>query len=204
MGSGVLSSLTFWGGGGYRSFEGSGGSVNFDGDLFSAHLGLDAQPRDDLLIGLAVSWSQSDLDYEREDLYFQDPQRKGDHKLDITSIHPYVRWEALAGQLDLWATAGYGWGDLEIANDGLDRVSSDVETRTVSAGGDYQLPQTGLITFHLKGSALLTELEVEGRDDIEALDVEAHLFRMVLEGAHKHMLSDKAYVEPSLGGRSAV
>ncbi len=57
----------------------------------------------------------------------------------------------------------------------------------MSVGGDYQLPQTGSITFHLKGSALLTELEVE-----------ASLLRMVLEGAHKHMLSDGAYVEPSL------
>ncbi len=192
MDNGMLSSLTLWGGGGYRSFESSGGSVNFDGDLFSAHLGLDARPRDDLLIGLAASWSQSDLDYRGGlDL-------NGEHKLDLTSVHPYVSWEVLAGQLDLWATAGYGWGDLEIANDGLDRVSSDVETRTVSVGGDYQLPQIGSTTFRLKGSALLTELEVDGSDDIEALDVEASLFRMVLEGAHKHMLSDGAYVEPSL------
>ncbi len=192
MGGGVLSSLTLWGGGGYRNFNGSGGSVDFDGDLFSAHMGLDAQPRDDLLVGLAVSWSQSDLDYRGGlDL-------SGGHKLDLTSVHPYVNWEALAGQLDLWATVGYGWGDLEITDDGQGRVASDVETRTVSAGGDYQLPRVGSTTFRLKGSALLTELEVEGNDGIEALDVEASLFRMAWEGAHKHMLSDGAYVEPSL------
>ncbi len=105
MGSGVLSSLTFWGGGGYRNFEGSsGGAVDFDGDLFSAHLGLDARPRDDLLIGLAASWSQSDLDYRGGlDL-------NGEHKLDITSIHPYANWEALTGQLDLWVTCGLRLG----------------------------------------------------------------------------------------------
>ncbi len=193
MDDGILSSLTLWGGGGYRNFEGSSGDVSFDGDLFSAHLGLDARPRDDLLIGLAASWGQSDLDYRGggSDL-------SGDHKLNITGVHPYASWEALAGQLDLWVTAGYGWGDLEITNDGMDRVSSDVETRTVGGGGDYQLPQIGATKFKLKSSALLTELEVEGGDDIEALDVESSLLRMVLEGSHKLMLSDGAYMEPSL------
>ncbi len=193
MDDGILSSLTLWGGGGYRNFEGSSGDVSFDGDLFSAHLGLDARPRDDLLIGLAASWGQSDLDYRGggSDL-------SGDHKLNITGVHPYASWEALAGQLDLWVTAGYGWGDLEITNDGMDRVSSDVETRTVGGGGDYQLPQIGATKFKLKSSALLTELEVEGSDDIEALDVESSLLRMVLEGSHKLMLSDGAYMEPSL------
>ncbi len=192
MDDGIMSSLTLWGGGGYRNFEGSDGDVSFDGDLFSAHLGLDARPRDDLLIGFAASWGQSDLDYKGvSDL-------SGDHKLNITSVHPYASWEALAGQLDLWVTAGYGWGELEIANDGMKRVSSDVKMRTVGGGSDYQLPQIGATKFKLKSSALLTELEVEGGDDIEALDVESSLLRMVLEGSHKLMLSDRAYVEPSL------
>ncbi len=189
--SGILSSLTLWGGGGYRSLEGSGGTIDWDGGLFSAHLGLDGRPRDDLLTGLTVSWSHGDLDYQDGD------DSSGDYKLDLTSVHPYVSWEALAGQLDLWATASYGWGDLEITDE-QDPASSDVEAWNVAVGSNAQLSRAGPVLFQLKSSALLTEMEVEGSDDIAGLEVESSLLRMILEGAYKHTLADGAYVEPSL------
>ncbi len=188
---GILSSLTLWGGGGYRSLEGSGGTIDWDGGLFSAHLGLDTRPRDDLLTGLTVSWSHGDLDYQDGD------DSSGDYELDLTSVHPYVSWEALAGQLDLWATAGYGWGDLEITDE-QDPASSDVEAWNVAVGSNAQLSRAGPVLFQLKSSALLTEMEVEGSDDIAGLEVESSLLRMILEGAYKHTLANGAYVEPSL------
>ncbi len=193
--AGGTDSGALWGGGSYRSFEGSGGEdVDFDGDLFSAYLGLDTQPRDDLLIGLTLSWSQGNLDYQRSEL-----ERKGDYKLDLTSVNPYVGWEVLAGKLDLWATASYGWGDLKINDDGSDQASSYVETWDVAVGGNIQLSQaTSPVLFRLKSSALLTEMDVEGSDDIAGLDVDVSLLRMVLEGTDKHLLADGAYVEPSL------
>ncbi len=193
--AGGTDSGALWGGGSYRSFEGSGGEdVDFDGDLFSAYLGLDTQPRDDLLIGLTLSWSQSNLGYQRSEL-----ERKGDYKLDLTSINPYVGWEVLAGKLDLWATAGYGWGDLKITDDGSDQASSYVEAWDVAVGGNIQLSQaTSPVLFRLKSSALLSEMDVEGSDDIAGLEVDASLLRMVLEGTDKYLLADGAYVEPSL------
>ena len=193
--AGGTDSGALWGGGSYRSFEGSGGEdVDFDGDLFSAYLGLDTKPRDDLLIGLTLSWSQGNLDYQRSEL-----ERKGDYKLDLTSVNPYVGWEVLAGKLDLWATASYGWGDLKINDDGSDQASSYVETWDVAVGGNIQLSQaTSPVLFRLKSSALLTEMDVEGSDDIAGLDVDVSLLRMVLEGTDKHLLADGAYVEPSL------
>ena len=193
--AGGTDSGALWGGGSYRSFEGSGGEdVDFDGDLFSAYLGLDTKPRDDLLIGLTLSWSQGNLDYQRSEL-----ERKGDYKLDLTSINPYVGWEVLAGKLDLWATAGYGWGDLKITDDGSDQASSYVEAWDVAVGGNIQLSQaTSPVLFRLKSSALLSEMDVEGSDDIAGLDVDASLLRMVLEGTDKYLLADGAYVEPSL------
>ena len=182
------SSLTFWGGGDYRDFEGSGNGVDFDGDLFSAQLGVDGKPRDDLLIGLAASWSESEVEYQGgTDL-------RGEHQLDITSLHPYASWEARDG-LDLWGTVGYGQGELEITNEGQDPIFSDVELRTVGVGVDYQLPGSGI--FRLKSSALLSELEVEGGDGIAALEVSTSLLRMALEGSHKQKLSGGAYMEPS-------
>ena len=188
--SGIGSSLTFWGGGNYRDFEGSGGGIDFDGDLFSAQLGVDGKPHDDLLIGLAASWSESDIDYRGDA-----PNLRGEHQLEITSLHPYASWEARDG-LDLWVTAGYGQGDLEISNNRQNPVSSDVEAWTLGAGGNYQLP--GTTTFRLKGSALLTELEVKGGNGIAAMEVDASQLQIVLEKSHKYLLSNGAYMEPSL------
>ena len=181
------SSLTFWGGADYRGFDGSGNGIDFDGDLFSLQLGVDGKPRDDLLIGLAASWSESEVDY-------RDASGRGEHQLEIASLHPYASWETRDG-LDLWATAGFGQGDLEITADGQDRVSSDVETRTLGVGVGYQLP--GLSSFRLKGSVLLSELEVEGGNGIAALEVNTSLLRMALERSGKQMLSGGAYMEPS-------
>ena len=183
-------SLTFWGGGDYRDFDGSGNDVDFDGDLFSAQLGVDGKLRDDLLIGVAASWSESDIDY-------RDDSGRGEHQLEIASVNPYASWETASG-LELWATVGYGQGDLEITADGQDRVSSDVETRTLGAGVDYQLQQRGATSFRLKGSAVLSELEVKGSDGIAALEVNTSLLRVAMERSSKRMLSGGAYVEPSL------
>ncbi len=190
-----LSSVAFWGAGDYSNLDGSGGAVDWDGDLFSAHLGADARLRDDLLVGLAVSWSRVDLDYS-------DPGRSGDYEfgdyeLDLTSFHPYVGWSALSGKLDLWATVGYGWGDLEIANE-AQQASSDVEMRTVAVGGLGRLLKVGATTLRLKGDALLTEMEVEGSDEMAALTVDARRVRMILEGSRTHTLADGAQLEPSL------
>ncbi len=185
-----LSSVAFWGAGDYSNLDGSGGAVDWDGDLFSAHLGADARLRDDLLVGLAVSWSRVDLDYS-------DPGRSGDYELDLTSFHPYVGWSALSGKLDLWATVGYGWGDLEIANE-AQQASSDVEMRTVAVGGLGRLLKVGATTLRLKGDALLTEMEVEGSDEMAGLTVDARRVRMILEGSRTHTLADGAQLEPSL------
>ena len=117
----VLSSLTFWGGGNPRDLEGSGGTVNWDGDLFSAHLGADIQLRDNLLTGVALSWNQGEVDYS-------DSGRRSNYELDLATIHPYVGWTIPAGWLDLWATVGYGQGDLQASNGGGtgNRATSDI------------------------------------------------------------------------------
>ena len=182
------SSLTFWGGADYRDFDGSGGGIDFDGDLFSVQLGVDGKPRDDLLLGLAASWSESEVDYRGGTTL------RGEHQLEITSVHPYASWETSSG-LDLWVTVGYGEGDLEITDEDQGRASSDVELRTVGVGGNYQLG--GSSTFRLKGSAVLSELEVKASDDIDALEVDASLLRIALERSSKHILPGGASVEPS-------
>jgi len=198
LGLGSLSGLTLWGGGDYRGLSGKSSGLGWDGDLLSGHLGADVQVSRDVLTGVAVSWGQVDVDYN-------DPGddrigRTGDYDINIATVHPYVGWSALGGRLDLWATAGYGWGELEIESDDMrvGRSASDITMQTVGAGGSGQLMQRGATTLRLRGEALHTSMDVEGGDRITALMVEARRARLGLELAHTHRLVDGGQVVPSV------
>ncbi len=188
-----LSSVTLWGGGDYRAFSGKGDAINWDGNMFSAHLGADARLRDDLLAGVAVSWSEADLDYADDG--------SGDYEVGLTSVHPYVGWTALGGRLDLWATAGYGWGELEIAADDDPndrRATSDVTMQTIGAGGSVQVFDGRAATLRIKGEALQTSMDVEGSEDITAVRIGARRLRLGLEASRTHLLAGGGQLVPTL------
>ncbi len=191
-----LSSVTLWGGGDYRAFSGKGGAINWDGNMFSAHLGADARLRDDLLAGVAVSWSEADLDY----LDSAD-DGSGDYEVGLTSVHPYVGWTALGGRLDVWATVGYGWGELDITADddtNDQRATSDVTMQTIGAGGSAQVFDGRAATLRIKGEALQTSMDVEGSEDITAVRIGARRLRLGLEASRTHLLAGGGQLVPTL------
>ena len=185
---GSPSRMAVWGAGGYRSFGGSPSGLDWDGNLFGVHLGVDTRLGDDLLAGLMLSWSQSSIDYNSSG-------GKGEYSVDLTSISPYAGWSA--GALDLWATVGYGRGDLEIAPDADDKVLSDIDMRTAAAGVSGRLAQIDATTLRLKGEAALAELEVEGGVGINALKMSTSRLRVAVEASKPRALAGGARFEPS-------
>ena len=124
----LVKGLTLWGGGDYRAIGGNGDATDWDGALFSARLGADARVRANLLTGAALSWTQGDFEYGA---LADDPTAGGgDYTLRMTSLTPYVGWSVVpAGGLDVWATAGYGWGEVSITDTLVDaRQTSDATT----------------------------------------------------------------------------
>ena len=188
-----LSSAAFWGSGEYRNLSGKSGTLNWDGDLTGAHLGFDARITKDVLAGLAVSWLNGDLDYKDSTA---GTLGKGDYEIDLASVHPYIGWRA--GQLDLWATVGYGKGELEITPDGENKQLSDINLRTFGVGGSGQLWQDGASRLRLKGEALQTAMEVEGGADIAKQDVDATRLRMTVEASQSRVLAGGGVFEPSV------
>ncbi len=190
-----LSAITLWGGGDYRALSGKDDAINWDGNMFSAQLGADARLRDDLLAGVAVSWSEADLDYTGSG--------SGDYEVGLTSVHPYVGWTAMGGRLDLWATAGYGWGELEInsataADADSQQAASDVTMQTIGAGGSAQVLESHAATLRVKGEALQTTMDVEGSEGIAAVMIEARRLRLGLEASHTHRLAGGSQLVPTL------
>ena len=196
-----LRSLAIWGNGDYRNL-GGGKAIEWDGEIFSGHLGVDTRLSANLLVGLAASLSKGSFDYAG--LSGTDTTA-GSYTTRMTSVHPYVNWSSPAG-VDLWGSLGYGWGELGIDEQGaLQTESRDTTMQTAAVGANGKvLSVAGLIPggrtiLRLKGEALLTKIKVEGDGGgIEPLSLEARRFRLALEGSHEHQLASGGRLVPAV------
>ena len=101
---GPFGSLTLWGSGDYRNLAGgSPQSIDYDGNVLSAHLGIDSQLTTDLLAGVSVGRSQGMVDYTASGA------STGELTTTVTSINPYVGWQAPAG-VSVWGHGGPWFG----------------------------------------------------------------------------------------------
>ena len=97
--------FTLWGSGDYRGMSGgSPQSVDYDGSVTSANLGIDTRLGADLLAGVAMSWSRGAVDYKASGA-------SGDLTTQLLSFNPYLGWQMPSG-MNLWSMAGYGFGKL--------------------------------------------------------------------------------------------
>ena len=106
--SGGGGSMSLWGSGEYRDLSSEDNDLEIDGTLYGAQVGVDAKLRGGLLAGLALSWSEGDLEYEDN----AGGSSAGDYEVDMQVIHPYLGGSS--GLVDWWATLGYGSGEVEI------------------------------------------------------------------------------------------
>ena len=197
-----------WGGGNLARLEGETDcGPEWDGDVLSAHLGVDRRIQTNLLTGMSLSWSQGNFDY-RETLYADsasEAEIRGDYESQITSVHPYVGWLSPEG-LQLWATLGFGRGNIRIVDDQMpNKQASNTTLKMVAMGARgalhpiHNLFTVGTTTLLLRGDALMAQVEVEGnRRLIDPQTVEGRRFRVVLEGSHQRVLVSGAELRPSL------
>ncbi len=196
-GSGPLGNLTLWGSGDYRNFAGgNSNTMSYDGDVVSTNLGVDTKLSADLLAGVSVGWARGAVDYSASGA-------TGDSTTTLTSINPYVGWQAPSG-LNLWATAGYGWGEVEIDDQAADAQAGDLAQQMVAAGvsgplvsSDQVIPG-GTTSLRLKGETAFTWADIEGAGSIDAVNLNASRHRVMFEGLHAHKLASGATLTPSV------
>ena len=96
----------------------------------------------------------------------------GELATNVTSVNPYVGWQAPGG-MNLWATAGYGWGEVEIDDESAAMQASDLTQKLVAAGvsGDLvssdELIGGGTTNLRLKGETAFTWADVDGSGNLE-------------------------------------
>ena len=197
-----------WGRGDRQVLESTDSAFAWNGTVLTGQLGIDTRLRDDLLAGLALSRSIGEFDYT--DGTGPTPAG-GDYGSQMTSVHPYLGWLSPQG-LTLWATVGYGRGEIEIEDaqvrDGdpdypVRRSDTTLKTAAASASGplmtDESLIAGGTTTLMLKGEASVAQVEVAGNDDlIEKQTVNANRLRLALEGSHEQTLASGSSLTPSL------
>ena len=197
-----LGGLALWGSGDYNRLSSNEDSnVDWDGDIFSFHVGVDTSIQPDLLAGLSLSRSSGSFDYT--DRSNAGLVVGGTYESRMTGLHPYLNWSLPQG-VNLWATAGYGWGEIDINDDVGGTASSDTTMRMGALGASGKLLSSdtwiagGTTTLKLKGEGSLAQVEVEGSRRISPLTADVQRLRLSVEGSHERLLSADARLTPSL------
>ncbi len=196
-GSGPFDNLTLWGSGDYRNIAGGNPqSVDYDGSVVSANLGVDTRLGADMLAGLAVSQARGTVDYTASNA-------SGELTTSLTSVNPYVGWQ-MAGGMNLWAMAGYGTGEVELDDGSSGTQSSDLTQSMVAAGASGPLMSSdemiagGTTNLNLKGEVAFTSADVDGSGTLESMSLSASRQRLMFEGEHVQKLDTGATFTPSL------
>ncbi len=194
VGGGIgVYSPAFWGSGGYEEISGESdltdGKLDWDGDVSSFSVGVDAHLRNNLLGGVAITRNEADLEYD-----VTNDDDKSDYELTMTSVNPYLGWRV--GQLDFWATVGYGTGDLDTTD-----IDSDVDMRSFAGGGGGQIMALGNGgTLRLKGEVSQTWVNVDAdrANNIRSLDVDVNRVRVSLEARQPWAISHATKLQSTL------
>ena len=191
--------LVAWGGGSRRSLSLDKAALDWSGDLFSAHMGVDGPLGESLRGGLAVSRFEGAIEYTDRS---GDAAIAGVHDSRMTAAHPYLGWSGPDGAR-LWGTLGYGAGEIEItdaevvARFGVQK--GDSAFLAAALGGSVPVLSADGLTLALKGSGEATRYSVDDNGDaIAKVSVGTHRLRLSAEGRRAYALPDGGTLAPSL------
>ena len=199
---GGATGLVLWGRGMASNFSGSPDTgFSMDGDLYGGYVGLDYRLDPKVMLGLAVSHTNGEVDYE-----VTRPSNRAKVGLDLqlTSVLPYARWQPYDG-LGVWGMFGAGWGEMDLDVAGLDQNQTTDLTLVMGAlGGRHALISWNGIDFAAKADAFRSTLRSQGKgDDLPSARGNAGRMRLLVEGRTEYMISPESRLQPRLevGGR---
>ena len=179
------STTTLWATGDWRDLDMDDDDLEWDGDAFGYHLGIDKALGDGKVLGIMASWFESDIDYRQIDK--RGDEIEGSHESEMLSVHPYFGWSDTDGDR-LWLTVGYGEGEIEIDDAEIDGLQkSDGTLATAAMGVANRVYDHNGWTVDLKAEGHYTKWEIDDNDDrIDGLTIDAHRLRASIQGTHHH------------------
>ena len=146
-----------------------------DADGFTGYLGIEYQMRRNLLVGLALTHSRGDLDYNH--VKTRNTLVPSDY--GITSLMPYVHLQVRPG-LGIWGMAGYGRGSSDM-QDLLGFHDADLRLMMGATGARQELSSWHGIGFAVKGDAFYVRTKSDGTVRLPDVRVEAKRVRLMIE-----------------------
>ena len=180
----------------YRNLGGGGpGSVNWDGDVSSWHVGADARVAPGLLAGVSVSRSRGAFDYRGAGA--SPDAAGGAYELGLASIHPYLAWSVLP-DLDVWGTAGHAWGRLQIVDEQTGAfLTSPATLDSGMLGVSGRLLTRGATTWRLRGEWALAQMDVaRAGTAFEAATMNMRRLRLGTEVSHERVYASGVSLTP--------
>ena len=183
------------------------GTTEWDAGVLTTLLGADRMVNDRLLAGAALAWSSSSFDYQTNGSASQGAG-KGEGSIELFTINPYLGWR-LDDDKSLWASVGYGWGDLTIDDEDDAATSTELTQWSLAAGASgvfYQSSQhstaaesEAAATNQLvwKSDAWFSSLQAADKDLLE--ENQAYRLRLGVEGNRTIPLANQVLLTPSLG-----
>ena len=193
QGEGGVPQLALWGQGAFSSFSGQEDELSLDGDVTTLLVGADwSTARWQAGAALSRSWGNGSYDGNND--------ADGEISTSLTGLFPYGRY-ALSPRLGLWATAGYGWGDLSLKPDDTEEEYEPDTTMTmVALGMDGLLLDGGNEGVSLNATADLLSLNTSS-EEVEGLkSSEGNLsrLRLGLEATRPFPLANGSSLLPSM------
>ena len=168
-----------WGAGEYHHLGEPGSTVlDWNGNMVSAHVGVDGRLASDMLAGLAASYSTGSFDFT--DRTGASPVT-GTYATTMTSVNPYLAWFPGDRGNAVWGSAGYGWGDIEVDDQREGLRTSPVRSVTGAAGGSYQLLESGIGGVRVKAEGWAGQVMVDGGERVDSVTLAMQRGKLALE-----------------------
>ena len=197
---GGLPPLAVWGRGARVAVAGSDHAVSWDGGVWGAHLGADLRLRPDLLAGVVTSYSLGAFDAVHTGRV---RTTTSTYETDLTAVQPYVAWLGSDGS-SLWASAGYGWGEVRLEEVGRAARRTDLTLVSTAVGGrgvlgeDAEWIAGGMTRLAIKGEGSAAWMETEAGDGLAGLAVDTRRLRLALQGSHERVVAGGATLTPAV------
>ena len=166
--------LVLWSQGGIQSFRGKpetyGYNSNYDGNLWTGYVGLDARLGKSWLAGLALSRSRGTGDWRAG-------TSDGELTQTMVAIHPFLRWTNES--TSVWALVGRGKGNAENLRTAGRMGTSAMDLRLGLVELETSLGRSGKLGFSLMGDASWAELKTEdGEESVDGQHVRVNQVRI--------------------------
>ncbi|MDA7991267.1 MAG: autotransporter outer membrane beta-barrel domain-containing protein, partial [Gammaproteobacteria bacterium] len=176
---------TLWASGDYRTMNGDSGVVDWEGNSFLFNFGADARLNNDMLVGLMISMSDTDIDYTDTAL---DTTNKGEYTITNLALRPYFAWSV--GRTDIWGSIGTGSGEVEVVQEGetMARVG-DTSESSLSLGVKHALVEGLSVQADISTNSTTVDEKNGGSSadgGVDSQDIDSQRARVLLVGENSY------------------